>query len=194
MSIADKPLIILIGGAAGTGKTSLAKQLSDELNITHRLGSGFVREIAQSFVSQEENAYLYNYSFRPHTNISPFDNLYKQSEVIKPPIEACIKRAHDEGTSIVIEGVNIIPGLINDQLATLFVVLTVEDYDRHFEMIHGNTHFQRKISKEDFDRVRAIQEDFKRVAMQNQLEIIDVGSSDDTVVSIKELIKKGENS
>ncbi len=194
MSMTNKPLIILIGGAAGTGKTSLSKRLSGELNIAHRLGSGFIREIAQSFVSREQNAYLYNYSFRPHTDISPFENLYKQSEVIKAPIEACIKRAYDEGTSIIIEGVNIIPGLIKAELATLFVVLTVEDYDRHFEMIHGKTHFQREIDEKDFDRVRTIQEDFKRVAMKNQLEIIDICLEKDAVASIKKLIKYGDKS
>lgn len=193
MSIANKPLIILIGGAAGTGKTSLAKRLSHELNIAHRLGSGFMREIAKSFISKEQNAYLYNYSFRPHTDISPFENLYKQSEAIKAPIEACIKRAYDEGTSIIIEGVNIIPGLINAELATLFVILTVEDYDRHLEMICGKTHFQRQIDEKDFDRVRMIQEDFKRAAMQNRLPILDIGAADDAIDSIKELIKRGDN-
>ena len=71
------PLIILIGGAAGTGKTSTAKSLCNQLDIAHRLGSGFIREIAKSFVPKNEQPFLYNFSFRPHVDISPFENLYQ---------------------------------------------------------------------------------------------------------------------
>ena len=92
------PIIILIGGAAGVSKTSLAKLLCSKLDIAHRLGSGFIREIAKSFISPEENLFLYNYSFRPHIDITPFENLLKQSEVIKDAMERCMKRAYNEGT------------------------------------------------------------------------------------------------
>lgn len=54
MSAAEIPLVILIGGAAGTGKTSLAKKLCAELNIAHRLGSGFIREIAKVLFLQSK--------------------------------------------------------------------------------------------------------------------------------------------
>jgi len=182
----------LIGGAAGTGKTSLARALASDLDIAHRLGSGFIREIAKSFISPEQNAYLYNYSFRPPDDISPFENLYKQSEVIKPSIEGCIKRAYNEGTSIVIEGVNVIPGLVSAELATLFVVLTVEDYNRHFEMINGKTHFQREISEKDFGKVRMIQDDFKKAAEKYHYPIIDVGAQSDVPGTIKQLIEDGD--
>lgn len=190
MTDTNNPLIILIGGAAGTGKTSLARRLCAELHITHRLGSGFIREIAKSFVSMEQNTYLYNYSFRPHINIPPFENLYKQSEVIKSPIEACIKRAHDEGTSLVIEGVNVIPGLIDAELVTLFVVLTVENYNEHFKMIQGRAHLQRKIGVEDFEKVRLIQEEFKRAAEEKGYPILDLCAERNSVIDyIKKLIR-----
>lgn len=191
MSSVDGPLIILIGGAAGTGKTSLAKALCAELDIVHRLGSGFIREIAKSFVSTDENTFLYNYSFRPHIDVSPFENLYKQSEVIKDAIERCMKRAFDEGTPLLIEGVNVIPGLLDTKYASLSVVLTVEDYDRHFEMIISKTHFKRKISKVDFQKVRWIQDDFKKAAHTHAWPVIDVGANDNVTEIIKDLLKNG---
>jgi len=190
MTNLQNPTIILIGGAAGTGKTSIAKSLCAEMGIAHRLGSGFIREIAKSFVSLEENPFLYNYSFRPHIDITPFENLCKQSEVIKDAMERCIKRAFDEGTSLVIEGVNIIPGLVDNKYASFSVVLTVDDYERHFRMITGKTHVKRSISKEDFNNARLIQNDFKKVGQVNAWPIIDVGPKENSLDTFKTLIKE----
>ena len=39
--------IILIGGVAGTGKTSIARKICNDYNIDHRLGTGFIREIVK---------------------------------------------------------------------------------------------------------------------------------------------------
>jgi len=184
------PIIVLIGGAAGTGKTSLANSLCAELDIAHRLGSGFIREIAKSFVSFEENRFLYNYSFRPHINVTPFENLYKQSEVIKDAMERCMKRALDEGTSVVIEGTAVIPGLLDTAKASLSVLLTVSDYERHFEMIKGKTHFKRKVSENDFHMIRLIQEDLKKVALNNCWSIIDVASTKKLSNQVKAMLAK----
>jgi len=190
MTNLQDPLIILIGGAAGTGKTFIAKSLCAEMGIAHRLGSGFIREMAKSFVSTEDNPFLYNYSFRPHIEIKPFENLYKQSEVINNAMERCIKRAFDEGTPLVIEGVNVIPGLISSEYTTLNVVLTVEDYKSHFERIKGKSHFKRTISERDFRKVRLIQDDFKKVGQANGWSIIDAGLEDNLISTFKMLIKE----
>lgn len=181
------PLIILIGGASGTGKTSIAKKLCEELGISHRLGSGFIREFAKSFVSESENPYLYNYSFRPHVEgITPFENLYKQSTVLKSGIELCIKRAFDEGTSIVIEGVNIIPGLISSQYTSLFAVLVSDDHDRHNQQIAGKTHSKRAILASDFMNVRSIQKEFVNAAGKNGCAVIKNTNIDTTYREIQQ--------
>ena len=53
--------IILIGGASGCAKTSTSKDISFDLNITHRIGSGFVREMAKNFQKRMK--------IRPYTSI-----------------------------------------------------------------------------------------------------------------------------
>lgn len=184
-----EPLLILIGGAAGTGKSCLAKDLCYKMDIAHRMGSGFIREFSKSFVSQNENPFLYNYSFRPHIeSVGPFENLYRQSQVLKDGIELCLQRAYQEGTSIVIEGVNIIPGLIDYDELSLFVVLTIEDYETHNSRILGKTHFKRRIKEEDFQRVRLVQEGFVNAAKANNYPIIDMGFEKDPVEKIKQLL------
>ncbi len=186
----DKALIILIGGAAGTGKSSLARELCSKLEIAHRLGSGFIREMAKSFLPQEENPFLYNYSFRPHADVSPFENLYKQSEGIKDSIEGCISRAYNEGTSLVIEGVNIIPGLIRTDHVSLNMVLTIDDYDLHLDMVQGKTHHKRQINQEDFKNIREIQNEFKRNALANNWQIINRDFESKPIEIIRKMLKE----
>jgi len=184
----ESPIIILLGGAAGTSKTTLGNILTREFDIAHKLGSGFIREIAKGFVAKDENPFLFNYSFKPHTDISSFENLYLQSEVITPSMELCIQRAHNEGTSLVIEGVNVIPGLINTRYVTFYGVLAVEDFDRHYNMIMGKTHFKRKIFEPDFLKVREIQDEFIKKAKEYNWPTIYIDSIDDTINKIKGLI------
>ena len=184
-----EPVIILIGGAAGTSKTTNGNIICKHYEINHRMGSGFMREAAKSFISKNKNPYLYNYSFNPHDDTSPFENLYKQSESLKDPIERCIKRAYNEGTSLLIEGVNVIPGLIDSDHVKFNCIFTVDDYDQHLNMINGKTHFKRKITREQFSRVRKIQDNFKILANDNDWSIIDLSGNIDIIKKIQEKIK-----
>ena len=89
-------------------------------------------------------------------------------------INLSIKRAHREGTSIIVEGVNVIPGLNEYPEATDKIVLYVEDEKKHFEMIHGPTHKNRMVSRENFLNVRSIQSQFIRRAQDYGWNLFDV--------------------
>lgn len=179
--------IILLGGPSGSAKSSTARKVCSELELAHRMGSGFIREICRTFLSQEVEPELHNYSFQITTDVkTPFENLYRQSYAMAEAVNKCIERAHYEGTSLIIEGVNIIPGLHNMEYVDFAGVLSVENYDRHFEMIHGKTHANRVVSKENFDINREIQEEFKNRAKEHNWHILDVTSD----TNISEYIKK----
>ena len=47
--------IFLIGGASGVTKSSLSFELMKKYKIIHKLGSGFVREMAKSFILKKNN-------------------------------------------------------------------------------------------------------------------------------------------
>jgi 2-phosphoglycerate kinase len=166
--------IILIGGTSGTSKTSTSRDISCEFDIAHRIGSGFVREMAKHFISKDESPSLYEYSYIPINNMTPFQNLYSQSEIIEPMINLSIKRAFNEGTSIIVEGVNIIPGLSEYKEVTDKIILYVEDEETHFEMIHGSTHENRSVSMQNFLNVRKIQSEFINRARDYEWNIFDI--------------------
>ena len=50
-----KNKIFLIGGASGVTKSSLSFELMKKHKIIHKLGSGFVREMAKSFILKKNN-------------------------------------------------------------------------------------------------------------------------------------------
>ena len=82
-----KNKIILIGGASGVTKSSFSYQLMEKHKIIHKLGSGFIREMAKSFISKNKNINLYTHSFE--TNLKkPIENLLLQSM----PLKKCFKK------------------------------------------------------------------------------------------------------
>ena len=149
--------IILIGGATGTGKSSISFKIMKKNNIIHKIGTGFIREMSKCFFTKKKYLEVYKHSFETN-NKNKFDNLYLQSKYIKSMIKKSINRAYKEGTSIIIEGVNIIPGLMEFNCVTQKIIMVVENEKKHFKRIFQNTtHTKRKIAKSDFKKIRSIQ-------------------------------------
>jgi len=145
--------IVLIGGTAGTGKSTLARELSTALRFDHRLGTGFLREVAKSYHSPATAPALYSFTFHAER---PVDNLIAQARVMKPAIDACIARARTEGTSLVIEGNHLIPDIYHAAAVDLYVVLAAPAPREHRTRLHGQSHSKRRLSESDIANVRKI--------------------------------------
>jgi 2-phosphoglycerate kinase len=145
--------IVLIGGTAGTGKSTLARELAWEMRFDHRLGTGFVREVARSYHSAETAPDLYTFTFRA---ADPIDHLMAQARLLKPAIDACIARARNEGTSLVIEGNHLVPTLYHDAPVDLYIVLSAPQTAEHRVRLHGQSHAKRRLGESDIANVRRI--------------------------------------
>src|ERR1700722_6569504 len=159
----DKP-IILIGGTAGTGKSRLAQELCSHLAIDHRLGTGFIREIVKSQYSAADCPELHSFTFRSER---PVDNLVAQAQRLHAAVAACIERARNEGTSIVLEGNHLIPELYCDAQVDLFVVLSAPAPEEHLRRLRGPSHLKRHLSTDDFNKVRRIDEWLRSEALRH---------------------------
>jgi 2-phosphoglycerate kinase len=145
--------IILIGGSAGTGKTTLASELSWRLGLDHRIGTGFIREIVKSQHPKEDCLELHRFTFRSE---QPVANIVAQAERLRPAIIACIERARREGTSLLVEGTHLLPGLFHDVVVDLFAVLAAPEFEEHRRRLHGPSHLHRQTTDADFANVRLI--------------------------------------
>jgi 2-phosphoglycerate kinase len=145
--------IVLIGGTAGTGKSTLARELAWEMRFDHRLGTGFLREVAKTYHSQETAPDLYSFTFRAE---NPINHLIAQARLLAPAIQRCIARARNEGTSLVIEGNHLIPDLYRDAAVDLYIVLAAPPAPEHQARLHGQSHSKRRLTESDFANVRRI--------------------------------------
>lgn len=133
------PRIVLVAGANGSGKTFLAGRLAAALDFDHRLGTGFVREVLRSAVSRDVEPMLFEYSFAPP---DPVQTLRRQAFRLRPAIIACIRRAHAEGTSLIVEGTHILPELYAQVPGVTFrLLLRVPDNpENHRQRVNGPGH------------------------------------------------------
>ncbi|HSO26329.1 MAG TPA: 3H domain-containing protein, partial [Methanobacteriaceae archaeon] len=144
-----KPYVILIGSASGIGKSTVASELARELDIKHLIETDFIREIVRGIIGPDYAPALHKSSFDAYTTLRDKDR-YKNNgnslinagfeehaSFVIPAIEKVIKRAVDDFDSVVIEGVHLVPGLINidkfkDDASIHFFILTAEE-DVHKE-------------------------------------------------------------
>ncbi len=139
-----KPYVILIGSASGIGKSTIASELAKELGIKHLIETDFIREIVRGIIGPEYAPALHKSSFDAYTTLRNKDRypedgkelinagFEEHASFVIPAIEKVIKRAVDDFDDIVIEGVHLVPGLINiekfkDDASIHFFILSADE-------------------------------------------------------------------
>jgi 2-phosphoglycerate kinase len=145
----DRPLIILIGGTAGTGKSTLATSVAHRLGITRLTATDMIRHVLRAFFAEEVMPDVHRSSFEARSAVrlpEAHDDLdllgfRLQAEHVVSGVRAIIERAIIERTPLVLEGVHLVPGLVPhdllEQALVVQVVLVVPDEETHrshFEM------------------------------------------------------------
>jgi 2-phosphoglycerate kinase len=158
----EKPLIVLIGGAPGTGKSTLAAELGYRLGIRRLVSSDAIREALRSLVSLQLSPRLHESSYTAwRTELLPGEDeapgrkrvirgYQSQAQQLSAALTAIIKRSIDESISLVIEGVHLLPGLLSVTTKDALIVpmvLAVPDQERHqryFELRDKQTRKRRR--------------------------------------------------
>ena len=144
----DLPVILLVGGGTGTGKSTVATEVAYRLGITRVTSTDFVRQTMRAFFSKEFMPSIHYSSFEAGLGLSKAEEeesgdaallgFLDQTRNVLTGVEAAIQRALDEGWSMVLEGVHLVPGMIATDLRDALVVqcvLAIEDEEIH------RTHF-----------------------------------------------------
>jgi len=156
------PLIILLGGATGAGKSTIATQLATRLGITRVVSTDAIREVLRSTLTEAMFPTLYASSFEadkavrqpiPHSGDKLIIGFREQAAAVAVGGQALIDRAIAEGTDMILEGAHLVPGFLesveSDEAVIVPLLVAVEDEELH------RSHFYRRgrdTSKRDGDR------------------------------------------
>jgi len=120
-----KPLIFLIGGTAGCGKSTIATMLANRLDIVRTQSTDMLREVMRTMMPKQLMPALHTSSFTAWTALpgkpeminevseTLLVNGYRsQADLLAVAIEAVIQRALRERVSLILEGVHIHPAIL----------------------------------------------------------------------------------
>jgi len=138
------PLILLIGGATGTGKSTVASELGFRLNIARVQSTDMMREIIRAYLTPQAAPTLGYSSFDAWRGLPApvagsaasddpvVDGFLSQFATMKPALQATIGRAVEEQQDLIVEGVHILPTRLdleqanNNALVVAFKLATLQ--------------------------------------------------------------------
>jgi 2-phosphoglycerate kinase len=168
----DLPVIVLIGGSTGTGKSTVAAEVARRLGINRVASTDFIRQTMRAFFSPEFMPTIHYSSFEAGaaldeevTGDPTIVGFVEQCRHVCVGVDAAIHRALTEGWSMVLEGVHLVPGLVTAEVQGALVVPVVleiaddEVHRLHFHVRDSSTGGLRPMDKylERIDDIRRIQ-------------------------------------
>jgi len=198
----ERPLIVLIGGTTGVGKSTLATQLANRLGITRVASTDTVRQVMRAFFSRDLMPAIHFSSFAAAeavrvpvprgTNLSKM-GFIEQTKSISVGVEAIVARAIEEAQSTILEGVHLVPGYLDrgrwGDALVLEYVLSVSDagmHRRHFTVREWETGGVRPLRRylRSFAQIRRIQKYILARATEQGVPVIDNTSLDQTIKTV----------
>jgi 2-phosphoglycerate kinase len=204
----DRPLVLLIGGATGTGKSSLATELAYRLGISRITSTDAVRQVMRTAFAPELMPALHFSSFEageglkipmpdPDAADRALYGFIQQAEQVAVGANAIIDRAVMEGLSTVVEGVHLVPGLAaperHEGAVVVQVMLMISDEDAHqahFLLRDVDSGGSRAMERylRGFGEIRRIQDYLVAQAERMRVPVIEAGDPDDALVGVMDLI------
>lgn len=200
----DVPIVVLIGGATGVGKSTIATQLATRLGIVRVVATDAVREVMRAVFSPELMPSLHASSFEageamrePPSRDALVVGFREQTAAVAVGVNALLDRAAMEGTSLIIEGAHVVPGFVDptawgDRVLAVPVILTVEEEDAHRSHFAARAadHAGRSADRyvKQFENIRRVQRYIKSQALSHGVPIIANYNFDRSLAAVIELV------
>ena len=120
-----RPLVFLIGGTAGCGKSTIATILASRLDIVRSQSTDMLREVMRTMLPKQLLPVLHTSSFTAWTALPEQPESFRedpetllvngyrsQADLLSVAIQAVIQRALSERVSLILEGVHIHPSFV----------------------------------------------------------------------------------
>jgi 2-phosphoglycerate kinase len=202
----DLPLILLVGGGTGTGKSTLATEAAHRLGITRVTSTDFVRQTMRAFFAREFMPTIHYSSFEARLALSIAEEeevvdaallgFLDQARNVLVGVEAAIDRALDEGWSMVLEGIHLVPGMFavrhERALVVQCVVAITEEQHHlaHFALRDVSSAGERPEDKylSGFPEIRLIQDYIVERARRHDVPVIENSSVERALGVVLDLV------
>jgi 2-phosphoglycerate kinase len=203
MAREDKPVMVLIGGATGVGKSTIAAKVADRLGIVRIISTDSIRQVMRAFFSESLMPALHSSSYEAGQRVriplgSDLDpdvvGFMEQVDLVNVGLLAVLDRAIEERLSLVVEGVHVVPGMLAaagareraEEIQLLSLVVAVRDpvlHRSHFLVREQETSGRRAIARylAQFDEIRKVQDFILERAEADGTRVVENISIDDTV-------------
>ncbi len=199
----DVPIILLVGGATGTGKSTVATEAAHRLGITRVTSTDFVRQTMRAFFSAEFMPSIHFSSFEAGRATDDRDDgnpalrgFLEQTRNVLVGVRAAIDRSLEEGWSMVLEGVHLVPGMLPQTIEGALVaqcVLAIDDEEEHaghFWIRDASSEGVRPLEKylDGFDEIRTIQRYIVERAHKAGVPVVDNGNLEQAIRSVIDIV------
>jgi 2-phosphoglycerate kinase len=196
----DLPIMVFIGGATGTGKSTVATELAYRFGITRVTSTDFVRQTMRAFFSEAFMPSIHQSSFEAGDAFPDADDplefgFLQQARNVLVGVRASSERALEEGWSLVLEGVHLVPGMVElprpDLAVSVFVVLSIENEDEHLHHFHHRDEDSDRRESRYLDRfadIRRLQELVVARARRTGVPVIQNEDADRAARTVADLV------
>jgi 2-phosphoglycerate kinase len=185
----DRPLVVLLGGTTGVGKSTVAHMLAARLGVNRVIATDVIRQVLRAFFTREAMPTVHHSAFEA----GGIPGYRDQAERVGTGIAAIVERAANEIKPVVVEGVHVVPGGVHPRvrercvLVEALVVVGDPDLHRaHFSLRPGTRPAERYLAA--FEDIRRLQDHLWQRAVSEGVAVIDNESVDDTLARLMELV------